>query len=81
MNLRDYWIEFVNLAESCDSDPLKSVVRFVEGVQDPTVRSLMRIRLTEVSGKTLDAVKNLLVLADGYERDRQMDAARKKQEQ
>ena len=29
----------------------------------------------------MEAVENVLVLADGYERDRQMDAARKKQDQ
>ena len=79
-SIRDYWIEFADLAESCDQDPLKSVVRFVEGVQDPVVKSLLRIRLTEVGGETMKAVENLLVLADGYERDRQMDAAAKKQE-
>ena len=74
----DYWIEFGDLAEACDQDPMKSVIRFIEGIQDPTIHSQLRVKLTEVSGKDAESIKKLLVLADGMERYRQMEMIWKK---
>ena len=55
-SVHDYWIEFGDLAESCEQDLMKSVVRFIEGIQDPSILSQACVKWTEVSRKDAEAI-------------------------